>query len=1443
MQSHEIKQKYVSVARFIYRKTLKRTAFGRELAFKIAQRGWLLPRQVTPILDPQKPLIESEIQNERVPEFHCWTPYIRFVLSDTLSVRPHINVLIPSLKSQHMSGGPNTVLLLAAHLAARGERVRLISINAPVREEEHNALYAHMEKLFQRPIHREHVLCVDGLNPDGVRIGAHDLFVATAWWTAQIAKEAVRHTIEECFIYLIQDFEPLLHAASSLQSRALETYGLPHIPVINTRILLDHLAQQACGCYADKAFVERALSFEPAIDRSHYFPVSQTEKPKKKVLLFYARPTSALRNLFEVGLIALRNAVASGHITAEGWEVWAMGEKLQPILLGHGVTLNPLPWLRFEDYAERVRTADLLLSLMLAPHPSYPPLEMAASGKLVVTNSYGVKTKDRLQDVSPNMLVAEPHVDSVTSVLQNAVGRLNAGLPSCDPSGSMHFPGSWTESFSSLIPQLEQRIQGLRVSNRSHSKRVYKGYTEYPRDEYGAFKRKRLEQRRLEGPYFQLPGLLSFVSPTFNTDPRYLEELAASLFLQDGGTQFEWLILDNGSTDPKTIQCLQELAQHPCVRLERVENNLGIIGGMRYCLERATGRYIVPMDSDDIVEADCVHVLTKILRNENFPSLLYTDEDKLDGDRFIQPYFKPEWDPVLFWNSCYIAHLCAIDREKALSLALYSDPQAEGCHDWDSFGRFWLAGHTPHHIPEVLYSWRLHTQSTAGNINSKSFISNSHKAVLARFLNGVRALHLELVSSPLFGAHVDWWFKRKREQPQSLSTLVIGRKSRTLDTVFTLAPDSEIALLVPILDEVRSDLLHIIWEGVSPVDDEWMWDAMGLMELFPDTVIVGGTLHDHHYVLGGPMVFGFGQGCDCPDRGRSLTDPGFFAQMWKARSVSAVSSGHCVVSTRFLKQVIQGLISEKVPLAYMGPWLGALAKEHGKRVVFSPFMRALVLEVPEKQVKARCRAQFLSRFWSLLPDTKGYSSHFGLSRDSAYTSVGPVKRAHHLKQLEQQKLPYSEWIEMVQRHRHKKYPVSSDHPTLAVLTTIYEKTDFSLLNELAQSIQDQFLRPHQWIIVAHGPISAENLAYLRDQTCSHWNAILIEHEQPLGIMNAMHRALGAVLSEYIIPVDADDILTPDALQVMGHEIRRLNEPDMLYSDEDILLENRVTSPYFRASFDPLLSFHSSCIWHLCAIKYASAVHFGLYTDSGATWCHDWDTVTRIAQGRGRIEHVPEVLYHWRQHPVSTSNKPQGDFRSLDSVRHLLEKRIAQTPSPSLFFIDQWPLNTKELCIARRNRGLPPFIWMHDLAGQQLPKDAIIVVTSGDVMIDEQSTFNEVARLFELHPQVGAIGGRVTDKQGTVLDGCRLRNEQMCSLEGVTLAASGPYHLLFKVQTASRTGLRLAFFRLKAISEKQVPLELLRTSSELWVENVCGRLTEDGVWSIAYSPLVCGRTFS
>ena len=183
----------------------------------------------------------------------------------------------------------------------------------------------------------------------------------------------------------------------------------------------------------------------------------KTNRPRKNKILFYARPTSAQRNLFEIGLKALANAIEAKVLSAESWEIFFIGEKISDYQVGSMIITN-LPWMDFPTYCKTLRQTDIALSLMLSPHPSYTPLEAAACGCLAITNIYTGKSRQSLESISPNILAAEPTVESVTAALFQAV-KLSADTEARERGSHLVLPKTWDDSFAAVIPSMYKSIQ------------------------------------------------------------------------------------------------------------------------------------------------------------------------------------------------------------------------------------------------------------------------------------------------------------------------------------------------------------------------------------------------------------------------------------------------------------------------------------------------------------------------------------------------------------------------------------------------------------------------------------------------------------------------------------------------------------------------------------------------------------------------------------------------------------------------------------------------------------------------------------------------------------------------------------------------------------------------------------------------------------------------
>jgi len=242
-----------------------------------------------------------------------------------------------------------------------------------------------------------------------------DLFLTTSWWTTQATCGAVD---PRRVIYLLQEDERMFYPHGDDSLRCAETLGRSDIHfVVNTEMLFQHLTE---GDDALPNIPRRGCWFEPAFPLALYHDdVLQRRSRRLKNFVFYARPGD-LRDLYWRGLEVVQAAIADRILPPGDWQFTFVGRDLEPTLLPRGVEPRLLQNPSWAQYASLIRQADIGLCLREAPHPCHPPLEMAASGAVVVTNSCG--RKNSLSRYSENILCVPPSVDALKQGIAAAVG-------------------------------------------------------------------------------------------------------------------------------------------------------------------------------------------------------------------------------------------------------------------------------------------------------------------------------------------------------------------------------------------------------------------------------------------------------------------------------------------------------------------------------------------------------------------------------------------------------------------------------------------------------------------------------------------------------------------------------------------------------------------------------------------------------------------------------------------------------------------------------------------------------------------------------------------------------------------------------------------------------------------------------------------------------------
>jgi GT2 family glycosyltransferase len=887
---------------------------------------------------------------------------------------------------------------------------------------------------------------------------------------------------------------------------------------------------------------------------------------------------------------------------------------------------------------------------------------------------------------------------------------------------------------------------------------------------------------------------LSVLTPTFNTNPSYLRELFHTLVNQQYGN-WEWVLVDDGSLHAPTIATLRELAAaDQRVRLILNPRNLGISEATNAALAAATGTHAALVDHDDLLSRDAFLEIYRAWQSDPDTQLYYTDECKLNNDGTLDEFWpKPDWSPAYLENTMCIGHLAVYEMRFIRDLGGFRS-EFDGAQDYDLALRASLQNPRVRHLPIFAYIWRVIAGSAALTLDAKHYaIDRQRRAVLDYARR--KATEAEVVAGAELG---HWRINYPLASPQPLLSYVIpaGGGSRTvrgrpIDLVLNCIRSLEASSFYPNREYIvvhggnlsteqmrrlqefpgvvlvhnpapafnfsatlnigvahaRGEFLCLLNDDVEAITTRGGEELVSYLAINPQVGAIGPLclLEDGRIQQNGIVLLSaFGPAHAAARRPREFG--GHKGILRCRREVFCVGAAIMFIRRSVYDAV--GGFSEDLPLNYNDVDFGLKLRKLGYSCVVDPSIEVYHYESTTQGGM------------TLVEQERLFLKHPTMSDPyfSRWFDPGDASFRLNLRQRHERALNFGSWFDRHLAHRAAVL-VPAERVRFCVVVVIKDHPP-RVLKDMYRSVVMQTYRNKELVIISEGPPAAEIMDWV--------DAVRREALTKIVPVDAMEdgagrtaKLLDSIVGDFIVAVDANDLMSVDALQMLAVAIENNPSKKLFYSDtyKSDMNYDRM-SPFFKPDFDPILLTNCGYTNHMLAVDTAF-LRAMEPTGSGRPVGYDPDDVIMraFAQGEEPV-HVRELLYASRVRPATTpvAGRFAGDPLRRNIWTRFLEQRgldhalaiepntlssnaslwrlVARKPLPHVKVVDAceiWGENKAGIPGLVAAASAPGVDWLAVLLSPRDPKALLALSAVG-----------------WLDPRVTAVCGVLTDQSGRLV---------------------------------------------------------------------------------------------
>ena len=539
-------------------------------------------------------------------------------------------------------------------------------------------------------------------------------------------------------------------------------------------------------------------------------------------------------------------------------------------------------------------------------------------------------------------------------------------------------------------------------------------------------------QRKLATHAYQ--PLISVVMPVYNANPEWLAKAIESVRSQIY-PNWELCIADDASTN-KTIRTLLQKYSDIDSRIKVVfrEKNGHISATSNSAISIVEGDWIALLDHDDLLSEHALFWVADCINSNPSAQMIYSDEDKIDeGGTRSSPYFKCDWNIDLFYSQNMFSHL-GVYKTELINAVDGFRIGLEGSQDHDLALRcIEKIDHKHiHHVPKVLYHWRIHEESTARSLDVKPYAA----------IAGEKALneHFQRMGVKATTESIGYGYRTKYALPEALplvslliptrnglellkqcidsilsktsysnfEIIIIDNGSDDTDTLNYLKSVTDNPSVRVIRDErpfnysalnnsavkhSRGEIIGLINNDIEVISPGWLNEMVSLA-LQPNAGAIGARLlYPDDTLQHAGVTLGMGGVAGHPHCHLPKTHHGYFCRANLTQSFSAVTAA-CLIIRKDIYTEVEGLNEADLRVAFNDVDFCLRVREVGYRNIWTPFAELYHHEsatrgsedTPEKKARFAQEIDYMQKQWGdLLLNDPAYSPNLTLEyRDFSY---------------------------------------------------------------------------------------------------------------------------------------------------------------------------------------------------------------------------------------------------------------------------------------------------------------------------------------------------------------------------------------------------------------------------------------------------------------------------